>query len=95
MAKAKIKPNSGGILSVLNSSEIVDALYEAAETIATRAQASAPVESGEYRDSIHVESGDGYDRPVAYVVADAEHSLAVEAKTANLLKAAMGGGADE
>lgn len=43
---------------------------EAASKIAERAQAIAPVDSGEYRDSIHVEDG--------LVVADSEHAVFVE-----------------
>lgn len=92
MAKTRIKPNSGGIKDVLTSSAMQAAVQEAADEIASRAKASAPVDSGEYRNSIDTEAGASTDRAVVYVVAGAEHSLVVEAKTGNLLRAASGGG---
>lgn len=91
MAKVKIKRNSKGILAALDSDGIRDALADAAETIEQNAIMSAPFETGAYQDSIHSMVVDGDDRPVAYIIADAEHSLAVEAKTNNLANAAFGG----
>lgn len=51
------------------------AVDKVAEEIAKAARAVAPVDTGAYRDSIHVEDG--------AVVADVAHAAAVEAGTAD------------
>lgn len=54
-----------------------------AERVAERARADAPILTGDYRDSIHVEEDrDGY-----RVVAGTDHALVVEADTGNLVRA--------
>lgn len=58
-------------------------LEDAAQAVASAARANAAVDSGEYRDSIHVET-DHTDRMVKRVVADAPHSLVVEARDGTL-----------
>lgn len=50
-----------------------------------RAKASAPVDSGAYRDSIHIETVHT-DRMVKRVVADVPYAMAVEADTGNLAR---------
>jgi hypothetical protein len=49
-------------------------------------QGSAPVASGAYRDSLHIET-DHTDRMVKRVVADVDYALVVEANTGNLARA--------
>lgn len=85
----KIDLNHAGMQSILTSAEIRARLRAEAERIATRARATAPVASGEYRDSITVVDATT-DRAVARVVAGASHAGVVEAKTGNLSRA-LGG----
>lgn len=89
MARPKIKLNSKGVRDLLLSAGVRSAVRSEAEKAASRARASAPVDTGEYRDSIHVES-DTTDRAVERVVADAPHALVVEAKTGNLARSIGG-----
>jgi hypothetical protein len=86
MAKARIKLNSAGIQSYLDGGGGVDALLQAeAEERAARARANAPVASGAYRDSIHVET-DHTDRMVKRVVADVPYAMVVEANTGTMAR---------
>lgn len=79
---------------VMNGSGVRAALRAEAEKIAGRARGSAPVDSGEYRDSITVESDEWHRGNVQMalerVVTTAPHGLIVEARTGNL-KRAIGG----
>ena len=86
MAKARIKLNSRGIQNYLDGGGGVDAMLQAeAETRAERARANAPVASGAYRDSIHVET-DHTDRMVKRVIADVDYAMVVEANTGNMAR---------
>lgn len=86
MALKGFKLNSSGIQSYLDGGGGVEAMLEAkAQEVLARAQASAPVASGAYRDSLHVET-DHTDRMVKRVVADAPHAMVVEANTGNLAR---------
>ena len=86
MAKARIKLNSAGIQSLLDGGQGVDAMLQAeAETRAERARANAPVASGAYRDSIHVET-DHTDRVVKRVVADVPYAMVVEANNGTMAR---------
>ena len=92
MARTRIKLNSAGIQSYLDGGGGVDALLEAeAQERADRARANAPVASGAYRDSIHVET-DHTDRMVVRVVASAPHAFVVEARNGVLAKASDAAG---
>jgi hypothetical protein len=64
---------------------------EAAERVAARARATAPVDSGAYRDSIHT-TGKLQDRYVGLVIASDEAALAIEARTGNLARAVKASG---
>lgn len=55
----------------------------AARNIAARAEATAPVLTGTYRDSLHVESDENESR----VVSDVGYALAVEAREHTLARA--------
>lgn len=86
MALKGFKLNHGSIQSYLDGGGGVEAMLEAkAQEVLARAQASAPVASGAYRDSLHVET-DRTDRMVKRVVADAPHAMVVEANTGNLAR---------
>lgn len=85
---ARIKVNRGGIRAMLGSAGVRDDMTRRAERIAAAARSSAPVRSGEYRDSIRVEQATtgGY-RAVARVVSDVPYAGVVEADTGNLARA--------
>lgn len=94
MAKTKVKIHSAGIRDILTSSGVESHLRARMEVAAAAARASAPVASGAYRDSIHVEEVRRQDRVVVRVVADVPHALAVEAGTGNLARALDAAGGD-
>lgn len=85
----QIKLDRGGIREVLNSQGVRSALRKEAEEVSARARSSAPVDSGEYRDSIVVVSATT-DRAVERVTATAEHAMLIESRTGNLRRA-LGG----
>lgn len=72
----------------LGHSVAVRAIVKAkAEEVAAAARSSAPVDTGEYRDSIHVEMDSTPFRVVAKVVASSDHAMLVESQTGNLSRA--------
>lgn len=86
MARIRIEVNKAGIRELLNSSELRADLTRRMQRVEAEAKATAPVESGEHRDSIHIEQ-DTTDRAVVRVVADAPHSFWVAVKTGHLARA--------
>lgn len=60
---------------------------DSADTVADIARADAPVASGEYRDSIHVEVTQADEGTVATVVADVRHAMIVESREGTLARA--------
>lgn len=87
MAKPRVVVHSSAIRKMLSSAGVKSDLRARAEKVASAAQASAPVETGEYRDSIHVQDASSGTRARMRVVSNAEHALVVEANTGNLAKA--------
>lgn len=69
---------------------VVSMAKKQAEEVADRARASAPVDTGAYRDSIHVERDDTPFRPLFRVIADDPKSIGVESQTGNLARAVRG-----
>lgn len=88
---SKVTPSRAGIGEMLNDDALRRKLRPIAERVAAQARATAPVDSGQYRDSIHVES-DTTDRVVERVVADAPHAMVVESRTGNLARALSAAG---
>lgn len=86
MAGVKVKLNSAGIRALLNSSGVRADLTRRAERVLEAARASAPVDTGEYRDNLHILE-DSTDRAVVRVGSTVPHGLVVEAKTGNLARA--------
>lgn len=88
MAKTvtQIEINKRGAAELLKSPEVRAIIRPHAERVAARARATAPVDSGEYQEKIGVEPATT-DRAVERVVARAAHSLIVESKTGNLVRA--------
>jgi len=94
MASARVVLNSTGVESILSAPGVQDELNRRAEAVAAAARSTAPVVTGAYRDSIHVESGpspiDG--RARAIVTADVFYADFVEARTGNLARALSAAG---
>lgn len=80
MATSKAKVNGAEIQKYLDGGNGVDSLLESeANAVLSRAQGNAPVDTGAYRASLHIES-DHTDRMVKRVVADVPYAFVVEAK---------------
>jgi len=74
--------------SRLGHSAKVTALIERkAQAVAERARASAPVDTGAYRDGITVRIKRARTRNVALVVAEDPKSMLIESETGNLARA--------
>lgn len=86
MANVRVTMNHGPSTDFLKTAEVRGILREVAAPVAARARATAPVDSGSYRDSIEVVDATT-DRAIVRVVAKAPHSHIVEARTGNLARA--------
>lgn len=86
MARTKVKMHSAGVLDVFNQWAAKDGEARM-ERVADTARANAPVVTGTYRDSIHVETVRHNGRTVVQVVADAPHAMTVEASQGVLARA--------
>lgn len=78
----RYKPDYTGTRALMNSPEMQGMLRRVAEEVMARAVSAAPVRTGEYKASFHVEAhADGgihKDRAEALVVNDSGHSVLVE-----------------
>lgn len=81
-----IKLDHAGMGELLKSAEVRDALTQRAEKVLAKAKADAPVDTGAYRDSLHIEQATT-DRAVVRVSGGTDHDWIVEAKTGNLARA--------
>lgn len=90
---AKTKLNRAGVKAMLNAPDVAAMLAAEAAQVLARAQAGAPVRTGEYRGSLRAWV-DRTDRAVARVGSDVDHALAVEAATGNLVRALGDGQVD-
>lgn len=79
----RITLNHAGMRQLLNGADMARDMLRRAQRVASVARAGAPVDTGEYRDSIRAEVVHT-DRAVGRVVSDTDHTLVVEAKTRNL-----------
>lgn len=86
MASVKVRLYSPGVKKLLNDKKLGGQLESLAKKVEAQAKASAPVDTGNYRDSIYVYTTHT-DRVVARVAASADYALEVESKTGNLSKA--------
>lgn len=87
MASVTLRINHSEIQSYLDGDHGVEAMLDAAaERALSAAQSSAPVASGAYLDSLHIET-DTTDRMVKRVVSDVDYVMVVEANTGNLARA--------
>lgn len=81
-----IKLDHAGMAALLKSAEVRDALTQRAEKVLAKAKADAPVDTGAYRDSLHIEQATT-DRAVVRISGGTDHDWIVEAKTGNLARA--------
>lgn len=80
-----LKLNSRGLRDVFEQWARTDGERRMQQVLA-KAEASAPVDTGAYRDSLHIEHVTT-DRAVVRVVAGTDHAWIVEARTGNLARA--------
>ena len=87
MGLERFKLNHSGIQSYLDGGHGVSSLlHSKAQAVLSAAQGSAPVDSGDYQASLHIEE-DHTDRMVVRVVADVPYSHVVEADQGVLSRA--------
>lgn len=82
---------NGYFEALLRSGQVRDVVDEATERVAQKARSTAPEDSDEYKNSITT-AGKMQERYVGLVVANARHSMKVEARTGNLARAVRGSG---
>jgi hypothetical protein len=80
------KQSSRGMKDILNSGAVRDMLTAKAESVLGAAKATAPIASGAYLESLHIEQVTT-DRAVVRVVADVPYATAVEADEGTLARA--------
>lgn len=90
MAKDSVVINNDFFAGLGKDPGVEDLCHRATEAIAAQARAKAPVDTGDYRDSITVEKRQSRYRTVFRVVADSDHAMGVEARTGNLARALNG-----
>lgn len=81
----RVKMRSAGIASLLKSDEVRDHLTPMVERGLDAARSNAPVVSGAYRDSLHIQQ-DTTDRVAVRIVSSAPYGMQVEANTGNLAR---------
>lgn len=84
-----VKLNGGGVRAVLKSREVREMLTSKGERALAAAKASAPVATGRYRDSLHLNQGTT-DRAAVRVTTDVEYAMAVEARDGVLARCLRG-----
>lgn len=90
-----MKWNEDFFPAVLSSDPVVKMVTDVANDVASIARATAPVDTGAYRDGIHVEVKRRGKRTVAAIVASDPKSMFIESRTGNLARAlgqVIGGG---
>lgn len=87
MASGDFVLDSSFMNDLAHSPEVMGLCKEVAGEIADIARQTAPVESGDYRNSIHVEIAARSRRLAAEVIADDPKAMIIEARTGNLARA--------
>jgi hypothetical protein len=87
MARTRVVLKGAGMRALLKDAGVVGHLEDRMDNVLAEAVANAPVDTGAYVDSLHLETVEHPTRTVVRVVADVEHALAVEATTGNLSRA--------
>lgn len=86
MARTRVKLNSGGMKSLLNDAGVAADLQSRGQAVLNIARATAPVDTGEYRNSLFLIPATT-DRAVCRIGTSAPHGMIVEWRTGNLAKA--------
>lgn len=86
MAKTKVVLNSAGIAELLKDVGVRAELHRRGEQVAEAARASAPVETGAYRDSIVVVDGESPSRAHVRIGATVQYAAVVELRTGNMAR---------
>lgn len=86
MPNARVRLNSAGMRALLNEGGVRDMLTSRMQDALAAARASAPVESGEYRDGLGVFQATT-DRAAVRLGSTARHAPLVEARTGNIARA--------
>ena len=84
--RSSYRTRSAGMAELLKSDGVRELVTTRAESVLRAAVASAPVASGEYRESLEIVQATT-DRAVARVITTAPHGMIVEANTGNLARA--------
>lgn len=86
MARVKVKLNSPGMKSLLNDAGVASELQRRGQAVLNTARATAPVDTGEYRNSLFLIPATT-DRAVVRIGSRAPRGMIVEWRTGNLAKA--------
>lgn len=73
--------------NIMKSARVTDISMSAAEEALGIAKATAPVDTGSYRDQLHIETRQSRYRTVLRVVGSDPKTMLIEAKTGNLARA--------
>ena len=84
------KQNQAGFQKLAHSAGVAAVCKTAGEKVAAIARSTAPVDTGDYANSIHVIIEDHPSRVTAQVVASDPKALLIESMTGNMARAANG-----
>lgn len=90
MAKSDVDFNQSFFDNIMKSAKVQEVVKQKAEQALKVAQATAPVDTGEYRGSMTVEKHSSRYRDSFRVEAKDPKSLIIESKTGNLARALKG-----
>lgn len=90
MAKSDVDFNQSFFDNIMKSAKVQEVVKQKAGQALRAAQATAPVDTGEYRDAMTVEKHSSRYRDSFRVVAKDPKSLLIESKTGNLARALKG-----
>ena len=90
---ARIRLNHSGMKELLNSSGVRAEMTTRAEQVLAVAQSSAPVASGAYKESLHINQGTT-DRAVVNVATDVPYAMKIQSDTGHLLRSLDAAGGD-
>jgi hypothetical protein len=86
MARVRVELNHAGMAELLTSGGVRAELTRRMSSVLAVAKSTAPVETGQHRDSGHIEQATT-DRAAVRVVFDSDHSVEVEADTGHIARA--------
>ena len=87
MPRVTVKFNQKYFDQIGKSAGVVGLTKKGAEKVLAEAKATAPVDSGDYKEGLHLERDDSRYRAVFLVMGDDWKTLLVEAWTGNLARA--------